>query len=184
MSDDLLLVAVQRVQRGEREAYREVVNASEGAVRLVVGAILPLGHPAVDDVVQDTFITAWNKLGGLRAEAGILAWFTSIARHLALNERRRWLREQAHRHQDPVAELVAEVPVAVLDHGLAEQLERCLAALGDPAREIIVAHYWRNQAAESIAHSHTRPLGWVRVHLSRARAALAACLRHKGAIHD
>lgn len=187
MTDDgALFAAIERVRWGDRESYRQVVQLAEGPVRLVAAAILPSGHAGLDDVVQETFLTAWRKLGEVRDGGRAIAWFTAIARNLALNERRSHLRER--RRRDPAgAALIEQLPVAEPVHGMEAGLEsamqQCLAGLGEQARDVVAAHYWQDQDAEAIATARQRPVGWVRVVLCRARAALAECLRAKGVLH-
>ena len=181
-----LITAIVRVRQGDREAYRLVVGQAEGAVRMVVAAILPPGHPGVDDVVQETFLVAWRKLGEVHDGERVLAWFTAIARNLALNERRNYLRER--RRQDPAgADWIARLTMPETCRGMEAEIEsalnQCLAGLGEQARDVITAHYWQDQDAEAISTTRQRPVGWARVVLCRARAAIAECLRTKGVLH-
>ena len=53
--------AIRRVLAGEIDAYEQVVRACEAKVRIVLAAMLPYGEP-VDDLAQEVFVTAYNKL--------------------------------------------------------------------------------------------------------------------------
>lgn len=174
---------IARVRGGDREAYRRLIEACESSLRVVVAAIVPESHQ-VEDVVQDAFVTAYTKLADYEPGTNPVAWLKAIARNLALNERRRWCREQ--RRLDPHrARVVEAITAEVL--GASDQapddlliaLRRCLERLGGASREIVHAFYWQGSTAEAIARAHGRTMNSVCVVLHRARAALAACVRTK-----
>jgi RNA polymerase sigma-70 factor (ECF subfamily) len=179
--------AIARVVRGDREAYRDVIEACESSVRVVVAAIVPEQHQ-VEDVVQDCFVTAYNKLGEYQPGTNALAWMKTIARYLAMNERRRWCREQRRLGSQRRAELVESTTEEVA--GMAERapddavkaLRGCIGRLSKAAREVVEAFYWSRSSAQAIAASVGKTTNWVFVVLHRSRAALADCIE-RGAVH-
>ena len=61
---------------------------------------------AVDELVQDTFVRAFNALGSFRGESSLRTWLFTIERRLLLDRRRSARREQARvaaGEADPVA---------------------------------------------------------------------------------
>ena len=78
---------------GDREAYRQIITLSEAKVRVVLAAILP-DSSVVEDLAQEVYVTAFYKLVDYRPGSDFLASLTTIARNLALNERRRWHRRE------------------------------------------------------------------------------------------
>lgn len=176
--------AIIRSRSGDRESYRQVIMGVDAAVRIVVAAIVP-ERTLVDDVAQEVFITAWSKLGDYQAGSDPVRWFKAIARNLALNARRGWLRhEEGRQTYRAVLEQALEPATMALAEGaesrLLDLLETCMQALSDPVRAIVREHYWDGHAPEAIAASRGRPPGWARVALHRVRAALADCLAAKG----
>ena len=90
---------------GDREAYRQVIELCEVKVWIVLVAILP-DPDSVDDLAQETFIHAYERLSEYRPGTDFYAWAKEIARNLALNERRRWIRRQTatRRYRTQIAE--------------------------------------------------------------------------------
>lgn len=177
---------VVRVQAGDREAYRHIVECCEGYLRVVAAAIVQ-DPQAVEEVVQDAFVTAYAKLGDYRPGGNVLAWLAAIARNVARNERRRWYREQRRRGPvDPRIVVAARIEqdlmivAAAAPDDLVHTLRRCMDRLGDTGRAVVEAFYWSGQRAEAIAQTHGKTVGWVRVVLHRARAALGACIQQRG----
>ena len=64
--DDMALVAECR--RGNREAFRQVVERNQTLVCSVAYAALGNKNQS-EEVAQDTFVTAWRQLGDLREPA-------------------------------------------------------------------------------------------------------------------
>lgn len=88
--DDAVLVA--RAQGGDRAAFREIYLRH---ARYVAGAVARwLGRDAeLDDIVQDTFVRAAERLGSLRSAVHVRPWLVTIAIRIThsrlVRERRR-----------------------------------------------------------------------------------------------
>jgi len=79
---------VLRSQRGDRPAFEELVRRT---ARLVFARLyLDTGdsHRA-EDLVQETYLTAWRKIGQLNDVAGLRPWLFSIAHSVLIDSIRR-----------------------------------------------------------------------------------------------
>jgi len=79
---DSLLVA--RAQRGDPEAFEELVHRHADRVRGVVRR-LSLSEEEADDVTQEAFLRAWRGIAAFKGEARFLTWLCRIA----INESKR-----------------------------------------------------------------------------------------------
>lgn len=77
---------VRRVQEGDAEAYRLLVESHQARIHRLVGRLLGVDHAAVDDVVQDVFIKAYLSLDKFRQDAQFGTWITRIAINRARDE--------------------------------------------------------------------------------------------------
>ena len=176
--------ALLRSRSGDRDAYRQVIEGAESIVRIVVAAIVP-DRAQVDDVTQEVFITAWAKLDDYQAGSDPVRWLKAIARNLALNARRGWLRQEEARRTYRV-ELERVLESATVQSAIGAEscvldfLDECMQSLSGSAQALVREHYWLGHAPEAIAASRGHPPGWARVTLHRVRTALADCLRAKG----
>jgi RNA polymerase sigma-70 factor (ECF subfamily) len=90
---------VRGAQRGDRAAFAELYRRF---ARMVHGVVLAkTSRTDVDDVVQDVFVTALERLRDLREPAAFGGWVAAIARHRATDYTRR---------QPLTEELVNDVP--------------------------------------------------------------------------
>lgn len=188
MDPDDLDRTVTAVLRGQRDLYRRIIDACESPVRLVLARVLPEGA-SVEDVAQETFVTAFAKLRDYRTGTDFMAWIQSVARNLALNERRRWLRKESllRRYRASIEEEVAPVLDALpgkMEADALGALRACVSQLQEHARGVVEAFYFEDLSSGRIAERFRRPASWVFVVLHRARAAIGQCLKNKGVLAD
>jgi RNA polymerase sigma-70 factor (ECF subfamily) len=188
MDPDEIDRAVVAVLLGRRDLYRTIIEACETPVRLALAALLPDGA-SVEDVAQETFVTAFTKLREYRVGTDFRAWILTVARNLASNERRRWLRKHRHleRYRDRVEEEIApclENLSARFGDDVSSELRDCLARLQEHARGVVEAFYFDGLPSGKIAERYQRPASWVFVVLHRARTAIGQCLKSKGVLPD
>jgi len=169
---------------GNPEAYRDVIAACELRVRLVIASILP-DREGVDDVAQEVFLKAYQKLGDYTPGTDFLAWISSLARQMAFNARKVRLRNVAMKHRyraevlqhcDSESELLA----ASTQAELFDALRACKDQLDGHARTLTEDFYFHGRSSVELARAHQREEGWVRLVLFRARQALSECLQRKG----
>jgi len=165
---------VMRARRGDGAAYGELVRRHMRAAYAVALAVL--GRPAdADDIAQDAFVTALERLRDCREPARFSGWLLQIVRNRALNAlEKRKLRE-------PSDEVVAGAPAAAGDVVLRARLLAALATLTEVQREIVLLHdldgWTHAELADALGLSEVN----CRQHLFTARRALRAALEEKHA---
>ena len=172
---------VARARGGDARAFEELVRRHLRSAHAV--ALGVLGNPAdAEDVCQDAFLVALEKLDECRDPKRFAAWLMRIVRNRALNVRE----SRALRQGEPLEESVAEA-VAGDDPGRrAEQSElrgRLLAALGrlpPSQREVVLLHDLEGWKHREIADLLGTSEGAVRVRLLQARRHLRTELGNSG----
>ena len=80
---------------GNRDAFGQIVTRYQSLVcSLAFSATGSLSQS--EDLAQETFVTAWKQLAGLREPEKLRAWLCGIARNLINNFLRRQGREPSH----------------------------------------------------------------------------------------
>jgi RNA polymerase sigma-70 factor (ECF subfamily) len=128
------------------------------------------GNPTLaDDLAQQAFLQAWQRLGSLRAPGAFGAWL----RQLALNV---WLAE-ARRSALPLTGLdLPEQPAPDVDLGLQQDLDTALSMLRPDERTCVVLAYAEGLTHGEIATATGLPLGTVKSHVLRGATRLRAWL--------
>jgi RNA polymerase sigma-70 factor (ECF subfamily) len=177
---------LQRVQRGEVEAFATVVRRHLSALRAFVAIHLPVPHLA-DEIAHEAFVFAFRRIREFDTRRPFRPWLRGIAWQLVRAELQRFAREQVNRsrlEQLQLAELTASLtPDAPPDEVVF--LEQCLAELPPHLRRLIEDRYRHELTAAQLADQWGRTEEWVRVTLFRVRRQLRACIEAKlaGARH-
>lgn len=126
----------------------------------------------LDDVVQEAFITAWQKLDQLEDPRKVKAWLMRITTHRAID------RVRAHRRTDDAEQL----DVAAADHHSPSQLTQAkatvsalraaLAQLPEAQRSCWVLREVEHMSYREIAETLELPESTVRGLLARARRSI------------
>jgi len=166
----------ERTRDGDPAAFRQLVDAtSERIYRLAFH--LMRDRDEAEDVVQETYIRAWQRRGDLRDPHAVVPWLSRIARNSA-RDRLRWWRRRPDRARVEV-ESAAAVPPAdaqLVEAERAAEVRRALDVLSEKHRVILLLREVEDMSYEQIAELLGLPLGTVESRLHRARAALASKL--------
>ncbi|MCL2646556.1 MAG: sigma-70 family RNA polymerase sigma factor [Phycisphaerales bacterium] len=163
---------VDDVLAGEQGAFAQVVRRYERQVHAMVWGILR-DHHAAEDVTQEVFIKAYERLGEWRGGA-LGAWLVAIARRAAIDQVRRnkWVGRGGVTAEFP--EMAATDPTTVED---AAEVLAALGRLGEQEQQVILLRYFSGLQVSEIAAVVGSPVGTITKQLSRAMARLREYLR-------
>ncbi|MET9496206.1 RNA polymerase sigma factor [Streptomyces sp. NPDC006552] len=168
----------RRVRAGERGAFAELYELCAGPVYR--HALWLTGDwSTAEDIMSETFLTAWRARERLHPEEGSLRpWLLGIATHKAENARRGLRRRVAflarQRRPPVVADFAPEVEGRVDDARRLAAVQDSLDRLRRPEREVLTLCVWSGLDYQQTAEALGIPVGTVRSRLSRARARLAS----------
>jgi RNA polymerase sigma-70 factor (ECF subfamily) len=137
---------VARVRSGDRAAFRELYLRHARGVATAVARLV--GDTDLDDIVQDTFVRATDRLASLRSPSHLRAWLVTIAIRLAHSRRVRRRRRdgllrafglQAPQSSDP------------RDRAPADDLSDALARLPEDVRVPWFLHHVQGEKLEDVA---------------------------------
>ena len=124
------------------------------------------------DLTQDTFLTAWRKLGDVRDDKKLAPWLCGIARNLARNASRR----RKHQANDNELSALPESAPSPLQTAIARETEvtvwNALRDLPENLREPLVLYYQEGKSMDHVATALGLSEPAARKRLSRARKAL------------
>ncbi len=155
---------LQEARAGDRGAFDTLIALHSDALRRFVCRRVPV--VAIDDVMQDTWISAWNNVAKYVERARFRTWLLSIA----LNKCHDWHRQNRPPTGD--AEL-AEADVSFDQLNLAADLSHALDALCPNDRELIDLYYFERRSMPEIARMTGRNLNTLKYQFYRAHRVLA-----------
>jgi RNA polymerase sigma-70 factor (ECF subfamily) len=167
----------------DHEWFMEQVRREQAGLRAFIRS-LGLRAEVVDDVAQEAFVVAFQKLQTFERGTNFGAWLRTIARFLASRELRREERRQRLLGEEVAGLLVESLepahPAAAAEAGVRmAALQACLAELPERGRRLLQQRYFDNLTPTLIASLEGRTANDVRQALFRLRAALHACIRRR-----
>ncbi len=119
-----------------------------------------------EDVLQDTYITAYRKLAELKNKASFKAWIISIARNKCSD----YFRKKAAVLEIPIENLSERV-LSSGRYGIsvAHTVHKTLDLLGDKDKQILYLYFWKELPQAEIARLLNVPLGTVKSRLHTAK---------------
>jgi RNA polymerase sigma-70 factor (ECF subfamily) len=140
-------------------------------------------HSAADDLAQETFIRAWDRLSSFRGRGAFTSWLLSIAHNTFLQSTRKSGRERRlmvefeRRLEEGEAGGLASPTIA---EGDLLDLPRLLEPLSAEERAVIVLGYGYGYSHGEIARVTGMPVGTVKSHIRRGKLRIREIFRIEG----
>ena len=166
-NDELQLVA--EVLRKDRKATAEFVNRYADSVYCYVRRRVVPKIEVADDLVQETFLAAWQNLGTYRGQAPVRSWLLGIARHKVEDYYRRKMQE-VELPEEGDEPCILPVLEDRLDGARREKnIRRVLAGLPEAYAVALQWRYLENRSVREIAMLSGKTEKAVERLLARAR---------------
>ena len=187
LTDDEL---IRVIRGGETDAFEELVRRTSRPAYLLARRITR-NHEDADDVVQESFVKAYQALDRFQLGKAITPWVLTIVARTALSSLRQSKRRAASALDDPgpdgsvpLSERVADPASdpAALTKRL--EVERAFESLTEEHRVILALRVEGDLPYASIAESLGIPVGTVMSRLARAREALIEAMSQRKAVAD
>jgi RNA polymerase sigma-70 factor, ECF subfamily len=162
---------IQRARRGDAEAFGELVTRHQTSVFNVCYRILHERTEA-EDMAQETFVRAHNRLDKFDDERPFGPWIRRVAANVCLNhlESRR-VTTELDEERDADESQRPETQTEVRERS--EQVRVALASLPAHYRVVVELRHYQELSYDEIAAELNIPLSDVKSHLFRARKILA-----------
>lgn len=187
---------LERLLAGEQQAFKELVDTYQSAMRAVAYAIV--GNRQADEAVQDAWLAVVRSLPGFQRRSSLKTWLLTITANAAKNRYRQNRREvllddlpsphgsigddrfaaDGHWRVAPFA-WHEDTPGALLSEDeLRQCLEHTLLSLPQLQSSVLILRERQGLALEEICNLLEISLSNVRVLLHRARLKVFATLEH------
>ncbi len=139
-------VLVDRVKSGDRAAFRELYLRHARGVATALARLV--GDADLDDIVQDTFVRATDRMDTLRSASHLRAWLVTIAVRLAHSRRVRRRRREGLLRAFGLQTPQASDP---RDRAPADDLSDALARVPEDVRVPWFLHHVQGERLEDVA---------------------------------
>ena len=159
---------------GDRRAFERLYRAHVDRVYALC-ARLAGDRALAEELTQDVFVRAWEKLALFKGESAFGTWLHRVAINVALNHLKS---DGRHRRRtvDDADDVVAALPGRPLAPGDLMDLEHAVAKLPPGARTVLLMHDVNGYRYHEIAEMLGVSLGTVKSQLNRARRLMMEAL--------
>lgn len=152
---------VERVMQGDEEAFTDFYKTFAPLVHGIILAKIP--RDETDDLVQEVFISAYQKLHTLRDKRAVGAWLAMIARNRAI---------EFYRSEKPTEELSEDMRCRDNPQNEAEEILAAIRSLPEAYKETMVLRLVEGMTGPEIAEQTGLTPNSVRVNLHRGMKLL------------
>jgi RNA polymerase sigma-70 factor, ECF subfamily len=165
-----------RVQEGDADAFDALVRRYLGRARVVARRLMQDPDDA-DDLVQDAFLRALDRIATFDVARAFEPWFTRLLVNLGLDQRRKQKVRRTEPH-DPETFAGGVGPDREAERAeLKDSLGKALEALPDRQRLIVTLFEIDGHSTEEVASMLEVSQVTVRWHLHQARRTLREALK-------
>jgi RNA polymerase sigma-70 factor (ECF subfamily) len=155
------------LELGDEKAFRELYRRYTPRLLGFVSRLLAGGNPEDEDIVQETWIRACQRLDRFQWRSTFSTWLLGIG----LNVVRDNLRRKGKSRLVP-ADRSPEPSGHHADHAIRIDLERAISMLPDENRLVLVLHDVEGMHHDEIAERLEIPIGTTKSRLFRARKVI------------
>ena len=171
---------IERCQRGDDEAFRELIEQHKRLVFALMARSIR-DQARAEELSQEVFLRIYRGLRYFRGEARLATWIYRIAINVLAEERRPGrpivvsLDEPAPGRDGPRFEPGTE-DRAFDDLELQDRLGKAIERLPAQYQVLVNGHYLKGLRYEDLAEALGLPMGTVKTHLHRAKRLLRQML--------
>lgn len=162
---------VARAAAGDRDAFERLYRANVGRVYSLCVRMVA-DRARAEELTQDVFVRAWEKLHLFRGESAFSTWLHRLAVNVALSSRKRDAQQWSRIEDDEDGRAVDTIATAPPAPGAMMDLEAAVATLPPGARRVFVLHDVEGFKHEEIAAQLGVTTGATKAQLHRARSLL------------
>lgn len=173
-------LTVRRVLAGDTDCYAEIVRTYQKDVTKIVAAML-FDRPESEDLVQQVFITAFERLDQFKRGRDLGPWLKQIARNTVRMHARRNKSRQRHLqlYREWLAASYEDDDAWQRQEDRLAAMQKCLAGLPERSRRLVELRYGQAMSMARIGELLDRSVDAVTKALSRIREGLRNCITER-----
>jgi RNA polymerase sigma-70 factor (ECF subfamily) len=149
-------------------AFGELVRRHQSQVRGCLRR-LTRDFARADDLAQETFMRAWEKLPSFAGHGRFLSWLMKLAYNEFLQSARKARRYRAAVERFEAERAVSQSAAVETDNADNSDLDKVLAVLSEEERTVMIMAFGLGLSHGEVCDVTGMPLGTVKSHIHRAR---------------
>lgn len=160
---------VEKARAGDRLAFEKLYRGHCDRIYALCWRMCGSDKALAEDMVQEAFVRAWNKLGQFRGDSKFGTWLHRLTVNVVLSDRR--IRVKRLQREQELVDDVERTLVGDRDvfAGLRQDLETAIAGLPERARTVLILYDIEGYQHNEIAEMTGMAVGSSKAQLHRAR---------------
>lgn len=170
---------VERILKGDEKAKTEFYRAHQQKLYSFCVYFMGANDPEIEDILQEAFLAAFQKLGQFEFRSTLDTWLTQICIHQCYRHFRKRGRMVAQAEED-LEERLKPRALEAADQAdrdkerkvRMETVDRALESMGEPCKKMLQLRIKESASYIEIARAVKVPIGTVMSRLARCTAGL------------
>ncbi|MDU0353778.1 sigma-70 family RNA polymerase sigma factor [Paraglaciecola aquimarina] len=172
---------IDLAQKGDKQAYCKLVAMNQSRLRAFI-ASRSRHLRDVDDIAQETFILAFDKIAQLKDISLFNSWLAGIALNKLRNHERKF-NPTEDSNTDNLEALINQqieaLPLCDSSNDAMAALNLCLTELDHKAYECLSLYYFKNYSIQQLSQMTQDKHSTITMRLYRIRDALKKCVARR-----
>lgn len=171
---------VDKARSGDRLAFEKLYRSHCDRIYALCWRMCGGDKALAEDMVQEAFVRAWNKLDLFKGESKFGTWLHRLTVNVVLSDRR--IRVKRLQREQEMSENIERTLVGDGDvsAGLRKDLEAAIAGLPERARTVLILYDIEGYQHNEIAELCDMAVGSSKAQLHRARKLVRDALNDSG----
>jgi RNA polymerase sigma factor (sigma-70 family) len=160
---------VDAARQGDCAAFESLYRSNRNRIYGLLWRLCGGDAALAEDMLQEAFIRAWQKLDSFRGESRFGTWLHRLSANVALSDRR--IRVRRVQREVPLDEIVERTALGERDVFADKRmdLEKAIAGLPERARSVLILYDVEGYRHKEIAEMTGMAVGSSKAQLHRAR---------------
>lgn len=173
---DDTIALLKRIVQKDAAALDNLYERFSGLLMSVILSVIK-DQVEAEDVLQDSFITIWNKAEMYQNHLGNpTSWMVTVAKNKAYDRYRKLVRKSEGLRN--LKESITQQSQVYQTNNNNEALEGCLKKLNPDQRSAVVLVFYQGLTQQEASNNLDAPLGTVKARIRRGLLQLKQCLSH------
>jgi len=167
---------VDSAREGDSIAFEKLYRRHRDRIYALLWRLSGGDSALAEDLLQESFVRAWQKLGSFRGESRFGTWLHRLSANVGLSDRRTRLRRVEH--EKDMTEATDRTATGARDvfAGKRMDLEQAISQLPERARTVLVLYDIEGYSHAEIAKTTGMAVGSSKAQLHRARKLIRESL--------
>lgn len=170
---------VEKAVAGDRRAFEQLYRSHCDRIYALCWRMCGGDRSVADDMLQEAFIRAWNKLALFRGDSKFSTWLHRLTVNVILSDKRIRVKRLKREQELSAGEERSMVGVQDVTAGLRQDLEFAIAGLPERARSVLVLYDIEGYQHAEIAEMTGMAVGSSKAQLHRARKLVRETLENE-----